>query len=160
MCIFKWFFKATAQTDENSHRLHLYDFSPKWVFKCFLKSPAWIDAKLQMLAFVRFFFNCLLKLSASTDAKSHWLHLNDFSPEIVFRCFLKRPAWIYAKSHLLHLYPFFNCLLKLCAGTDAQSHWLHLYPFSPEWVWSQVNLEKRHTNATLHLFRQAIWGSV
>ena len=64
------------------------------------------------------FFNCLLKLSARTDAKSHWLHLYAFSPS---------HKW-------LHLYAFFNCLLKLSARKDAKSHWLHFYTFSPEKV--------------------------
>ena len=40
-----------------------------------------------------FFFNCLLKLSARTDAKWHWLHLSAFSPEWVFKCVLKWTAW-------------------------------------------------------------------
>ena len=52
------------------------------------------------------FFNCLLKLSAQKDVKSHWLHL----------------------------YVFFKRLLKLCARTDAKSHRLHLYAFSPKGV--------------------------
>ena len=55
-------------------------------------------------------FNCLLKLSARTDAKSHLLHLY---------AFLK---WL------------IKCVLKLSAPTDAKSHWLHLYTFSPDCV--------------------------
>ena len=43
-------------------RLHLLDFSPMCVFKCLLKSPA------------------------QEDAKSHWLHLSDFS--LLFKCVL------------------------------------------------------------------------
>ena len=44
-----------------SHWLHLFGFSPLCVFKCLLKSPAWINAK------------------------SHWLHL------CAFKCLLKSP---------------------------------------------------------------------
>ena len=47
--------KLPACTDAKSHWLHLYAFSPKGVFRCFLKSPAWIDGKSQMVALVRFF---------------------------------------------------------------------------------------------------------
>ena len=45
-----------------SYWLHLFDFSPLCVFKCFLKVTAWIDAK------------------------SHWLHLFEFSPLCVLKC--------------------------------------------------------------------------
>ena len=45
-----------------SYWLHLFDFSPLCVFKCFLKETAWIDAK------------------------SHWLHLFEFSPLCVLKC--------------------------------------------------------------------------
>ena len=34
-------------------------------------------------------FSCALKASAPAEAKSHWLHLWDFSPGWVFKCFLK-----------------------------------------------------------------------
>jgi len=37
-------------------------------------------------------FKCFLKLPASEDVKSHWLHLFDFSPLCVFKCLLKLPA--------------------------------------------------------------------
>ena len=36
---------------------------------------------------------CLLKSSAWTDAKSHWLHLTGFSPWFVFKCLLKALVW-------------------------------------------------------------------
>ena len=62
--------------------------------------------KVALVAFVCF-FKCLLKLSARTDAKSHWLHLYAFSPKGVFRCFLKSPAWIDGKSQMVALARFF-----------------------------------------------------
>ena len=37
-------------------------------------------------------FICLLKELGSEQAKSHWLHLFDFSPLCVFKCVLKWPA--------------------------------------------------------------------
>ena len=52
-----------------THGLHLFDFSPLWIFKCWLK-----------------------KLG-SKQAKLHWLHLFDFSPLCVFKCRLKLLAW-------------------------------------------------------------------
>ena len=39
-------------------------------------------------------FKCILKLSAWANATSHWLHLNDFSPEWVFKCLAKLLAEI------------------------------------------------------------------
>ena len=65
----------------------------------------------------------VLKLVACTVSESHWLHLNEFSPDGIFRCFLKSPTWIDAKSHYLQLYVlFFKRLLKSPAQTDAESH--------------------------------------
>ena len=37
-------------------------------------------------------FKCVLEWPAGEDAKSHWLHLFDFSPLCIFKCFLKWPA--------------------------------------------------------------------
>ena len=37
-------------------------------------------------------FICLLKELGAEQAKSHWLHLFDFSPLCVFKCLLKWPA--------------------------------------------------------------------
>ena len=132
--LFQMSHQMPARTDAKTHWLHFYAFTPKGVFRCFLKSPAW------------------------TDGKSHWLHLNDFSPEGVFKCFLKSPAWIDAKLQMVAFVRFFQlspqivclnrckvaliafvcfspewvfkCVLKLPACTDAKSHWLHLYAFS------------------------------
>ena len=67
-----------------------------------------------------FFFNCLLKLSARTDAKWHWLHLSAFSPEWVFKCVLKLPACTDAKSHWLHLNAFSN-VSSNCLPEQMQS---------------------------------------
>ena len=81
-------------------------------------------------------FKCVLKLLASDDAYSHWLHLFDFSPLCVFKCLLKLPASDDAYLHWLHLLDFsplcvFKCLLKLLTWEDLKSHWLHLFDFSP-----------------------------
>ena len=80
------------------------------------------------------FFNCLLKLSARTEAKLHWLHLYAFSPKGVFRCFLKSPAWTDDKSHWLHLNDFspeevFRCFLKSPAWIDGKSQMVALVCF-------------------------------
>ena len=64
-CFFKCFFKTLVQEVEKEHRLHLFDFSPVWIFKWLLKLAAW------------------------EDEKSHWLHFFDFSPLCIFKCFLK-----------------------------------------------------------------------
>ena len=69
-------------------------------------------------------FTCLLKELGSEHAKSHRLHLLDFSPLCVFKCLLKWLFWMDAKSHRLHLFDFsplcvFKCVLKLPAWEDA-----------------------------------------
>ena len=126
--LFQMFSKIACLNRWRSQRLHLYAF-----FNCLLKLSARKDAKSHWLHFYTFspegVFKCFLKLPAWTDGKSHWLHLNDFSPEGVFKCFLKSPAWIDAKLQMVAFVRFFNCLLKLSAWTDAKSHWLHLYAF-------------------------------
>ena len=63
-------FQMTPQIDvmrkkTKSHWLHLFDFSPLCVFKCWLKDLG------------------------SEQAKSHWLHLFDFSSLCVFKCIIK-----------------------------------------------------------------------
>ena len=80
-------------------------------FNCLLKLSAQTDAKshlLHLYAFLKWLFKCVLKLSACTDAKSHWLHLNNFSPEGVFRCLLKWPAWLDAKLQMVAFIHFFS----------------------------------------------------
>ena len=81
-------------------------------------------------------FICLLKELGSEQAKSHWMHLFDFSPLCVFKCILKALAWADAKSHWLHWFFFsplclFKCVLKVLGSEQAKSHWLHLFDFSP-----------------------------
>ena len=44
-------------------------------------------------------FICLLKELGSEQAKSHWMHLFDFSPLCVFKCILKELSLEDAKSH-------------------------------------------------------------
>ena len=88
-------------------------------------------------------FKCLLKELGSEQAKSHSLHLFDFSPLWVFKCLLKLPAWDDVKSHRLHWFDFsplwvFKCCLKLLASEEAKSHWLHLFDFSPLCVFKCV----------------------
>ena len=50
-------------------------------------------------------------MPARIDAKSHWLHLFDFSPLCVLKCLLKLPASEYEKSHWLQLFPRFENVL-------------------------------------------------
>ena len=81
-------------------------------------------------------FICLFKELGIEQAKSHWLHLFDFSPLCVFKCVLKLPSWEEAKSHWLHLFDFpplcvFKCVLKLPSQEEAKSHWVHFFYFSP-----------------------------
>ena len=123
--------------------------------------------KITLVAFVRLFsrmsFQMFSQIACPNRCKVALIAFERFFTWDSFQMFSQKACLNICKVAFVAFVPFFNCLLKLCAGTDAQSHWLHLYPLSPEWVWSQVNLEKRHTNATnatLHLFRQAIWGNV
>ena len=55
-CVFKCFLKSPGWTDAKSHRLYLFDLSLLCVFKCLLISPSF------------------------ENAKSHWVHLFAFSP--------------------------------------------------------------------------------
>ena len=67
-------------------------------------------------------FKCLLKSPACVDAKSHWLHLFDFSPMCVFKCLRKLHLdWEDVYQNWLHLFDFsslcaFKCLLKSPIG--------------------------------------------
>ena len=70
-----------------------------------------------------FILACKLRI-LTEDAKSHWLHLFDFSRLCVFKCCLKFPACEDAKSHWLHLCDFsplciFKCALKESSREDA-----------------------------------------
>ena len=68
-----------------------------------------IDKYVQVVPKLKLcFFRWSLKLAAREDAKSHWLHLFDFSPLCVFKC-----------------------LLKLLGSEQTYSHWLHFLVFSP-----------------------------
>ena len=88
--------------------LHLFGFSPVYVFKCVLKLPSQEDALSHCLHLFDFsllcVIKCVLKALAWTDAKSHWLHLLDFSPLCIFKRVIKWPAWEETKSHSLHLF--------------------------------------------------------
>ena len=84
------------------------DLSPLWDLKCILQSAGQVDAKSHWLHLFDFSPMCPFKVSAREDAMSHWLHLFDFSPLCVFKCVLK---WLFTE--------------------DAYSHWLHLFDFSP-----------------------------
>ena len=69
-------------------------------------------------------FICLIQELVREHAKSHWVHLFDFSPLCVFKCVLKLPAREDAKSHWVHLFDFsavcvFKCFLKSPAWEDA-----------------------------------------
>ena len=58
-------------------------------------------------------------MPARTDAKSHRLHLFDFSLLFIIKCFLKDLGSKRAKSHWLHLFEFFHC-----AFSDVSSNCL------------------------------------
>ena len=59
------------------------------------------------------------------DAKSHWLHLFDFSSQCVFKCLLKSPARDDAKSHWLHLFDFSPLFLFKCVLNVLGSEWTY-----------------------------------
>ena len=40
LCLFKCFLKELGSEHANSHWLHLFDFSPLWIFKCVFKALA------------------------------------------------------------------------------------------------------------------------
>ena len=79
MRIIRWF---TGEATK-SHRIYFYHFTnaaldclPQRVFCLFDLSPLCV-------------FKCFLKLPASEDVKSHWLHLFGVSPMCFFICVLK-----------------------------------------------------------------------
>ena len=69
-----------AQTSDNIWKR----FLTLNVFKCFLKLPEWLmQSRIGNTCFYfspLYILKCLLKLLANIDAKSHCLHLFDFSP--------------------------------------------------------------------------------
>ena len=65
-------------------------------------------------------FKWSLKTCALEDAKSHWLHLLDFSPLWVFKCLPKIPFW---EDAYLHSHTGFICLTFLhCVFSNASSN--------------------------------------
>ena len=162
---FKRLLNLSARTDAKSHRLHLYAFSPKGVFRCFLKSPAWIDGKSQMVALVRFFQlspqivcpnRCKVALIAfeqfftwgSFQMFSQIACLNRWKVANGCTCTLfsilsSNCALELMQSHIFCIFVLFSrvslSVLNFPACTDAKSHWWHLYAFSPEWVWMSSN---------------------
>ena len=62
-----------ALADTKFHWLHLYDSSPKWVFKCCLKSLTWTDANSHWLHLFTFFFS---SLTAKTLTSFRWKNIN------------------------------------------------------------------------------------
>ena len=117
--------------------------------------------KVALVAF-ECFFKCLLKLSARTDAKWHWLHFSSFSPELVFKCvlklpaciylhssidciltifkgvfrfFLKSPAWIDGKLQMVALVRFFQLSPQIVCLNWCKVTFFAFLCFSPEWVW-------------------------
>ena len=75
-------------------------------------------------------FKCVLKWPAREEAKSHWLHLFDFSLLCDFMCLLKWHAWEDAKSHWFNhiclTFPHcsFSCVSSNCLPKSKrmQSH--------------------------------------
>ena len=106
-------------------RILLSYCSPQCVLKCVLKLPAWYYAKSHWLHLFDFspscIFKCVLKLSSQDDVKSHWLHLVDYSPLSV-KCILKWPASEYAYSHWLHLDCVFQNVSSNCVGQGMQKN--------------------------------------
>ena len=64
---------------------------------------------------------CFLKLLASDNTKSRWLHLFNFLN-----------VWM---SSFFYFSPLcdFKCFLKLLTSENTKSHWLHLFKFPNIW---------------------------
>ena len=156
-----------------SHWLHLFNIPP-----C-------LAALVTLVALVWFFytlcvFKCLLKLLASENAKSQWLHFSTlinvwfltlylcaFS-NILSNCL---PLWMQI-PHCLHLFNFAPCLKvtlslvvlwlfstmhfqRVTAGIDAKSHWSHLFDYSPLCVIKcllKLTATKNEKSHWLHVF--------
>ena len=103
---------------------HLSDWQAPAVYR---KIPVYRDwtqipipgfLKIKYRYFSGFWYSmCVLKLPAREDAKSHWLHLFDFSPLCVFMCFFKLTAWEDAKSHWLRLFDFSPLMIMFIVMT-------------------------------------------
>ena len=85
---------------------------PVWVFKCFLKSSEW------------------------RDAMSHWLNLNNFSPEWVFfsNCPPKRVHSRIGCISMTFSSVSFQVFSQIVWMNICKSRWLHLNDFSQDWV--------------------------
>ena len=79
-----------------SHLLHLCSFSPLCVFKCVLKlvASAYLHCHIGCIC-----LTFLLKLSAREEAKSHWLHLFNFSTV----CFQMSPQIVCTRGCIVTL---------------------------------------------------------
>ena len=122
----------------------MFDFSPLWVLRCWLKELG------------------------SEQAKSHWTFLhgvfNPFPYKLHFFAFfmasfemsslskskgdvvkVSLAAFVLSYSLLV-----FMCVIKVPARVDAYSHWLHLFEFSLLWSFKQVDkTTARGWNVTL-----------
>ena len=76
------------------------------------------------------FFKCVLKWHDQEDAKSHKLHLFDFSPLYFFKGLLKLPAREKAYSHWLHFLAFLHSTVVDCVFADESSCEKHLVDVS------------------------------
>ena len=76
------------------------------------------------------FFKCVLKWHDREDAKSHKLHLFDFSPLYFFKGLLKLPAREKAYSHWLHFLAFLHSTVVDCVFADESSCEKHLVDVS------------------------------
>ena len=153
---FNCLLKLSARTDAKSHWLHLYAFSPKGVFRCFLKSPAWIDGKSQMVALVRF-FQLSPQIICPKRCKVALVAFVRF-----FRCFLKSPAWTDGKSQMVALVRFFQLSPEIVCPKRckvALVAFLHFFTWGSFQMFSQIACLNRWKVAMIAFERLFTWGS-
>ena len=96
---------------------------------------------------------CLVRLSARVDAKSHWLHLFDFSPLCIFKCLLKTPTQEEVNSHWLHLWAFLSSFRSILTWSMSIASLNLLWLLPPNWLkkgkFNQTDLAARWRHCAL-----------
>ena len=140
MCVFsplcKCLLKLPASRDANWHWLHLFVFSPIWVFKCLLKA-LWSQQSRRLsrhngiVCIDLTFLHCVL-----SNVISNFLNEQRKTLLCVFQVV---PQVACSKGCIITLVASidfsplcdFKCVLKLAGQVDAKLHWLHLFDLSP-----------------------------
>ena len=89
LCLFKC--KQFKETFENAQWRKIKQMQPVWVciLQCRQFEDSFENTQRRKVKQMQPVWLCILRLPAVEEAKSHWLHLCDFSPLCVFKCLLE-----------------------------------------------------------------------